>query len=239
MSASWALLITCEHGGNAVPGEYAPLFADWRDALASHRGHDRGALATARVLARAVDAPLFFSTTSRMLVDLNRSVGHPGLFSEATKGLARRDKAAILDTYYHPHRDAVTAVVAEQLAAGKTVLHIASHSFTPRLRGVTRHCDVGFLYDPGRAAEKAFCRRWLRELACLDSDLILRRNYPYKGVSDGLATSLRRHFGERYLGVELEVNQRFALGGEETLSSVSGHLADALRRALGRATTCR
>ncbi|MFP5257515.1 MAG: N-formylglutamate amidohydrolase [Acidobacteriota bacterium] len=239
MSASWALLITCEHGGNAVPGDYAPLFADWRDALASHRGHDLGALATARVLARAVDAPLFFATTSRMLVDLNRSVGHPGLFSEATKGLPRREKAAILDRYYHPHRQAVTEQVAAGLAAGKTVLHIASHSFTPRLRGVTRHCDVGFLYDPGRAAEKAFCRRWLRELACLDADLILRRNYPYKGVSDGLATALRRRFGERYLGVELEVNQRFALGGEEALFSVSEHLADALRRALGRAATCR
>lgn len=239
MSASWALLITCEHGGADIPAAYAPLFGDWRDALASHRGHDFGALETARRLARAAHAPLLFSTTSRMLVDLNRSIGHPGLFSEATKGLSRRDKDAILAQYYHPHRDAVAAVVAEGIAAGRMVLHLASHSFTPRLRGVTRHCDVGFLYDPRRSAEKDFCRHWLRELSCLDGDLILRRNYPYKGVSDGLVTAFRRRFGERYLGVELEVNQRFALGGDEALGSISETLADALVRTLGRAASCR
>ena len=239
MSASWALLITCEHGGNAVPQEYAPLFADWGDILASHCGYDLGALGTAQALARATGAPLVAATTTRLVVDLNRSVGHPRLFSAVTKGLARADRQAILAAHYQPHRAAVDRLVAEGLGAGRTVLHIASHSFTPRFGGVTRHCDVGFLYDPRRVAEKTFCGHWLRELACLDSDLILRRNFPYRGVADGLATTLRRRFGERYLGVELEVNQRFALGGGEALASVSEHLADALRRALGRVAACR
>jgi predicted N-formylglutamate amidohydrolase len=239
MSASWALLITCEHGGNAVPGEYAPLFEGWGEALASHRGHDLGALQTARVLARAVEAPLVFATTTRLLVDLNRSLGHPGLFSPITKPLPRQDKVAILAGHYHPHRDAVAGLVAKGLGAGNTVLHIASHSFTPRLHGVTRHCDVGLLYDPKRAAEKHFCSSWLRELACLDDALILRRNYPYRGVADGLVTALRRRFGERYLGVELEVNQRFALCRDEALASIGDHLADALGRALGRVAGCR
>ena len=239
MSASWALLITCEHGGNAVPQEYAPLFADWGDVLASHCGYDLGALGTAQALAQATGAPLIAATTTRLLVDLTRSVGHPRQFSAVTKGLARADRQAILAGQYQPHREAVARVVSEGLAAGRTVLHIASHSFTPRFGGVTRHCDVGLLYDPGRAAEKTFCGRWLRELACLDSDLLLRRNYPYRGVSDGLATALRRRFGQRYLGVELEVNQRFALDGGEALASVSEHLADALRRALGRVAACR
>ncbi|MHC1789290.1 N-formylglutamate amidohydrolase [Solidesulfovibrio sp.] len=238
MSASWALLITCEHGGNAVPEAYAPLFADLGEALASHYGFDLGALATARALARATGAPLLAATTSRLVVDLNRSAGHPRLFSAMVKALPRAERQAILAAHYHPHREAVARVVAEGLAANCRVLHIASHSFTPRLHGLTRHCDVGFLYDPGWMAEKEFCARWRRELRCLDSDLILRRNYPYRGVSDGLATALRRRFGERYLGVELEVNQRFALGGEETLASVSEHLADALARALGRAAGC-
>lgn len=239
MSASWALLITCEHGGNAVPGAYAPLFADWGDDLASHCGYDLGALATAQALARATGAPLLAATTTRLVVDLNRSVGHPRLFSEVVKTLPRATRQAILAAHYHPHRDAVARVVDAALAAGRTMLHIASHSFTPRFRGVTRHCDVGFLYDPGRTAEKTFCARWMHELACVDGDLLLRRNAPYRGVSDGLATALRRRFGEEYLGVELEVNQRFALGGEETLASVSEHLAQALLRALGRTSTCR
>jgi len=234
-----ALLITCEHGGNEVPPEQAPLFTGWRDLLASHRGFDAGALETARLLARATGAPLYASTTSRLVVDLNRSIGHPGLFSEITNPLPRKVRAQILTTHYHPHRNAVAAATDSLLGQGRTVLHIASHSFTPRLAGVTRHCDAGFLYDPGRSAEKVFCRNWMRELACLDSDLILRRNYPYRGVADGLATAFRKRFGERYLGVELEVNQRFVRGSDEALASVGEHLSLALLRALGRGVPCR
>jgi predicted N-formylglutamate amidohydrolase len=234
-----ALLISCEHGGNAVPPLQAPLFAGLGELLASHRGFDLGALSTARALARATGAPLFAATTTRLLVDLNRSIGNPGLFSNLTKELPKKTRREILARHYHPHREAVTVAVAALLDAGKTVLHVASHSFTPRLAGVTRHCDVALLYDPRRTAEKAFCQAWLRELACLDSDLLLRRNYPYRGVSDGLATHLRRRFGERYLGVELEVNQRFARGSGEALSSVNDHLTDALLRALSRSPSCR
>jgi len=234
MSACLALLITCEHGGNAVPPPYAPLFADWRDLLDSHRGFDLGALETARVLARAAGAPLVAAATTRMLVDLNRSVGNSGLFSEVSKPLPRAQREAILREHYHPHREAVARIVADRLAAGRTVLHIASHSFTPRLGGVTRHCDVGFLYDPRRAAEKAFCLRWMRALAGFGGELLLRRNYPYRGVADGLVTAFRRRFGEAYLGVELEVSQRFARGGDEALASVSDSLAEALLDALGR-----
>jgi predicted N-formylglutamate amidohydrolase len=239
MSASPALLITCEHGGNDVPPSYAPLFTPWRDLLASHRGFDAGALETARAFATATGAPLFAGTTTRLVVDLNRSIGRPGLFSEITRPLSARTREEILAAHYRPHRTAVTEAVAGMLESGRPVLHIACHSFTPRLAGVTRHCDAGFLYDPKRPAEKGFCGKWMRELACLDPDLILRCNYPYRGVADGLSTALRRQFGENYLGIELEVSQRFALAGPEALSSVNEHLTLALLRALGRDTPCR
>lgn len=238
MSASPALLITCEHGGNDVPPPLAALFLPWPDLLASHRGFDAGALETAKALARATGAPLFYSTTTRLVADLNRSVGRVGLFSEITRSLPLGTRRRILDAHYHPHRQAVTEAVSGLIEAGRTVLHIASHSFTLRLAGVTRHCDAGFLYDPKRPAEKTFCRAWIRELACLDSDLILRHNYPYRGVSDGLATSLRRRFGEGYLGIELEVSQRFVLGGADALASLNDHLLTSLLRTLGRDAPC-
>src|SRR5436305_13375521 len=40
----YELLITCEHGGNAVPERYRGAFAGAARALASHRGYDPGAL---------------------------------------------------------------------------------------------------------------------------------------------------------------------------------------------------
>jgi hypothetical protein len=37
----------------------------------------------------------------------------------------------------------------------------------------------------------------------------LRRNYPYRGISDSLVTHLRRRYGARgYVGMELEINQK-------------------------------
>lgn len=233
MSGS-TLLISCEHAGDAVPPALVPLFAEQRDLLDSHRGFDRGALDVARMLARAMDAPVFAATITRLVVDLNRSIGHPGLFSAITKALPRSERDHILAEHYHPHRQAVTRAVAAALEAGRTVLHLACHSFTPCLDGVTRHCDVGFLYDPRRLAEKTFCLRWLLALANLEPRYVLRRNYPYRGAADGLATSLRRRFGEGYLGVELEVNQRFALDGGASLARLGEHLAVALTRALDR-----
>ena len=36
----------------------------------------------------------------------------------------------------------------------------------------------------------------------------MRRNYPYRGTSDGQVVELRRRFRDgRYLGIELELNQ--------------------------------
>ena len=78
------------------------------------------------------------------------------------------------------------------------------------LRGETRNADVGILYDPRRPAEKRFAMAWARAIRAAARELRVRRNYPYLGVGDGLTTTLRRRFPAwRYLGIELEVNQRF------------------------------
>jgi predicted N-formylglutamate amidohydrolase len=89
------------------------------------------------------------------------------------------------------------------------VLHVSAHSFTPVLRGETRRCDVGFLYDPADRGEVRFCEAWYAALREAAPALVLRRNYPYRGVSDALVTHLRRRYGGRgYAGMELEINQK-------------------------------
>jgi predicted N-formylglutamate amidohydrolase len=81
-----ALLITCEHGGNRIPAAYRSLFIGRKALLATHRGYDAGALVMAEALSISLRAPLVSSTVSRLLVDLNLSVGNPQLFSEMTRG---------------------------------------------------------------------------------------------------------------------------------------------------------
>jgi predicted N-formylglutamate amidohydrolase len=99
--------------------------------------------------------------------------------------------------------------VADAVAAGDAVLHVSTHSFTPELRGEVRNCDVGFLYDPRRRADVRFVEAWFAALRAAAPELTLRRNYPYRGVSDALVTHLRRRYGGRgYVGMELEINQK-------------------------------
>jgi predicted N-formylglutamate amidohydrolase len=203
-----SFLITCEHGGNRIPAAYRKLFRGWRTRLGTHRGYDHGALALARDLARAFKAPLVTSTVSRLLVDLNRSIGHPGLLSAATRAAPPQVRSAIVERYYRPYRVEVERLVARSISRGRRVIHVSSHSFTPELDGNVRQADVGLLYDPSRRAEAALCARWKASLACLAPGLRVRRNYPYAGKADGLTAHLRRRFPQAfYVGVEVEANQ--------------------------------
>lgn len=224
------IIVTCEHASARIPAAYRALFRDAGALLASHRGWDPGALAVARRLARTLDAPLLATTTSRLLVDHNRSPGSPALWSERTRVLPAAPRERLLARHYWPHRHAVAAAVATAVDAGRSVLHLAVHSFTPVLAGHVRRADVGLLYDPGRAGEAALARRWRAGLA--DAGLHARLNYPYRGVADGLTTWLRRRHGARaYRGLEIELNQRLlARGGAP--AALSALLATTLARLL-------
>ncbi len=202
------LLLTCEHGGNDVPPEYRPLFAGRSRLLASHRALDIGARAAARELQRRLDAPLIGATVTRLLVDLNRSVGHRALFSEVTRELSASARRQVLARHYHPYRRLVRDWIATRIRRGERVVHLSVHSFAPVLDGKRRRADVGLLYDPARAGEAHLCRTWQAALSACPAGWIVRRNYPYRGTSDGQVVELRRRFrGGRYLGVEVEFNQ--------------------------------
>lgn len=228
-----AVIITCEHGGNEVPPAYASLFTGHEALLATHRGWDPGALELARQMAAALHAPLFASTTTRLLIDLNRSIGHRTLHSEATRHLSIARRREIGAQHYRPHRDAVEGEVARQISAGKRVVHIASHSFTPELNGVVRQADAGFLYNPQRAGESLLAQHWLQALHQSRPDLKLRRNYPYQGKGDGLTSLLRqRHDPDHYIGLELEVNQRFVMAGGQSWPILQRDVVQAFFRAV-------
>lgn len=207
------LIVTCEHGGNRVPAEYAPLFRPHQRLLNSHRGYDPGALDLARECARGLKAPLHFSTVTRLLVELNRSHGHRALFSAITKSLPREDREVLINKYYFPYRRSVEADIATAIAAGSRVIHLSVHSFTPRLDGQLRRADIGLLYDPRRSHEATLCAAIKSTLRVLRPDLLCRMNYPYQGKSDGFTTALRKQFASRsYVGIEIEVNQKWPLG---------------------------
>lgn len=229
-----ALVISCEHGGNRIPAPYREWFLAHRGLLATHRGFDPGALVMARALARAFGAPLAASTVSRLLVDLNRSVGHPRLHLEAIRRAHPALRARILAAYYRPYRSRVEALVREAIARHGRVVHLSCHSFTPELDGRRRTADVGLLYDPARPGEVDLCARWKTALNAAVPEFTVRRNYPYAGKGDGLTAWFRgRLSSDAYIGVELELNQSHVARPSGQWVALRTGVIESLRAALG------
>jgi predicted N-formylglutamate amidohydrolase len=228
-----ALLITCEHGGNRVPAPYRDQFTGSQDLLSTHRGYDLGALPMARELAAAFEAPLVSATVTRLLVDLNRSVGHATLHAAPVRALPRAVRERIVAEHYRPYRAEVEALVERATARGRRVVHLSSHSFTPELDGQVRSADIGLLYDPTRAGERQLCARWKAALAQVAPALRVRRNYPYEGKNDGFTSHLRRsHAPAAYVGVEIEINQAIVIGPPRHWAATRAALITSLRMAL-------
>lgn len=206
-------LVSCEHGGNRVPKVYRGLFSGAGDLLQSHRGYDIGALAFARRLAAALGGPLHVNGVTRLLVDANRSLSSRTLFSEFSRNLPAFRRESILANYYHPYRRVVEAEVSAAIASGGRVIHLSVHSFTPVFAGSVRRADIGLLYDPRRRAELVLCREWQHRLQREDAGLRVLCNVPYRGTSDSVVTELRRlHDKKFYLGIEIEINQKYPQG---------------------------
>ena len=183
----------------------------------------------AKDLATAFRAPLVTSTISRLLIDLNRSIGNRNLFSAATRSAPPELRAAVVERHYLPYRAEVERFVRQSVSRGRRVIHISSHSFTPELDGNVRRADVGLLYDPKRVGEVALASRWKAALEQAAPELRVRRNYPYAGKGDGLTSHLRlRYSPALYVGIELEVNQKIVFAAGRPWSRLRGVLVEAL-----------
>ena len=212
-AATSRVVVTCEHASNAIPSSYKKLGLD-RRSLESHIAHDLGARDVARVYARALGAELHEGKWSRLLVDLNRSVGHRNLVAETSFGTKVPGNAALdieekerrVRAYHEPYRRAVVQALARVTEKYGACVHLSVHSFTPVVDGKRRDADVGLLYDPARPNERSLAQKWARALST--SGLRVRLNYPYRGTADGFTKDLRELFpAGRYTGLELELNQ--------------------------------
>jgi hypothetical protein len=70
-------------------------------------------------------------------------------------------------------------------------------------------------------------------MGAANPQLVVRLNYPYRGSADGLTTHLRRlHPNSDYAGIEIEVNQKHALGDTAAWTTLRKLLVETLQQAL-------
>ena len=215
------LILTCEHASNKLPASFKRAVP--ARVLKTHRAYDIGALAVFRKLVKFAK-PEFYceGKFSRLFVDLNRTITNKSAFSDYYEALAASDKAAAekakaqATAYWNEYRAAIEKFVETALKSktratksAPTIIHLGIHSFTPTLNGKVRNTDIGILYDPTRPQERAYANVIKAEIKRLYPTMKVRFNYPYKGTTDGLTTTLRKKFGQHYVGIEIEINQKF------------------------------
>jgi predicted N-formylglutamate amidohydrolase len=208
------LVISCEHASNILPARYGNLGLA-RRALESHIAWDRGARSIARHCAARLGCPYHEGRYSRLLIDLNRSPNHPKLVPRVAFGLrvpgnaklTDEDRRARIVEYYEPYRERLLDDLRRLVRSSGACLHLSIHTFAPRLGRTVRRAEIGVLYDPARPRERQTALALAAALRA--RGLATRSNYPYRGTSDGMTAFCRRLFpGDRYVGIELEVNQR-------------------------------
>jgi predicted N-formylglutamate amidohydrolase len=203
----FSILITCEHAGNQVPVRYQSVFEN-NDVLNSPLAWDPGALDMAVGLSTALDVPCFVHQTTRLLVEVNCSVGNPMIFSEFSKPLGDEDKQLLLNKYYFPYRLRVENAIAK---ANKPVLHLSVHSFAPDINGGGQFAQIEIHIDAQRAFEKQISKKLINSFNEIPNPYRIQVNELHHKADDRFVAYLRTYFAdEEYAGIEIYVNQDLA-----------------------------
>ncbi len=226
-------VLLCEHASNHIPDEYGRLGLDEAD-LGRHIAWDIGAAGTARHLAGLLDAPLYLSGFSRLLIDCNRPEGVPSSIptvSEDTeipgnRNLSQQERDRRAGAFFHPFRDAVAAALDRRQAEGRPTKVIGIHSFTPIFLAVSRRWQAGILY--GSAA--GFARSLIANLHA-QTGLEIGDNEPYR-VSKDTDYTVPRHGDARGLDAALVEIRQDLLTDKQGMETWASHLAKALAASL-------
>lgn len=208
-AGSSAFVLLCEHASNHIPATYRALGLPPAE-LERHIAWDIGAADLARHLSALLDAPLFLSGYSRLLIDLNRPLGAPSSIPEVSEatvipgnhGLSAEERARRTAVYFKPFHDRVAALLDRRVAEGRSAAVIGIHSFTPIFLDVWRPWHAGILY--GRAA--GFGGALVAHLAAEDG-LVIGDNEPYR-IETEMDYTVPIHGDQRGIdAVLLEVRQ--------------------------------
>jgi predicted N-formylglutamate amidohydrolase len=203
-----AFLLVCDHAGRRVPARLGDLgvgSADWE----RHIAWDIGAAGVCAVLGPLMDAMCIEQVYSRLVIDCNRTPGHPtsipprsdGTEVPGNQGVAEDERAARVAEIFQPYHAAIAAEIDRRQTLGRPVVLIAMHSFTPVMGGVARPWHAGVLHNRDPRLGRALAAH-LRAAGYHVGD-----NEPY-AVSDESDYSVPVHAEARGLAyVELEIRQ--------------------------------
>ena len=235
------VIIICDHASNRIPESWGDLGLP-PAARETHIAWDPGALVISLRLAARLDAPLIFSTVSRLVIDMNRPPGSPTLIpgmSETTPipgnaNLTAADRQRRIETIYEPYHAAIDQLIdkvaARRLAAGLLPPSVvAIHSFTPVFKGAWRPWQVGVIHDADNRLSNLV-------LARLNTDpmLSVAENEPYVPAEEVYFTLERHALARGLMNVMIEIRND-EVQSCESQDTWAGRIAEAIAEAAGPA----
>lgn len=232
-------VLLCEHASPRIPRRLGDLGLPEAERY-RHIGWDIGAQALALGLSAALDAPLFLTGYSRLVIDCNRPLDATSLMPELSettvvpgnRGLTAAARQARIEALHQPYHAAVARRLDARQAAGVPTLVVGVHSFTPRFMGQERPWHAGILF--GRA--QAFGQALIAALA-EDPALVVAANEPYR--IDGDDYTVPVHGDARGLPAVLLEIRHDLIGDAAGVRDWTLRLAHALRGAEGHAASGR
>ncbi|MDF1736726.1 MAG: N-formylglutamate amidohydrolase [Minwuia sp.] len=172
------VLLTCEHGGRAIPRALGDLGVAAAD-MQRHIAWDIGALALSQALLQRVSARLVSQHFSRLVIDCNRGPASPDLIpaiSDEThvpgnRNLSQSEIQARTSAIHTPFHDCIAA----EIVRDRPRLLVSIHSFTPVMGQDRRRMHAGFLAN--RMPEVA--ARFMTAIGAAAPELVLSLNEPY------------------------------------------------------------
>ena len=232
-------VIVVDHASRQIPRRLGDLGLPDAE-LRRHIAWDIGALAVARQVAAALDAPLVAQNYSRLVIDCNRDPAVPSsipLVGESlpipgNAGVSAAERAARRREIFEPYHARIRALLDERERAGRLTILVAQHSMTNVFMGVRREMHCAILYNRDRRFAGLTLDRLRRE-----PGLIVGDNEPYF-VSDATDFTVPRHAEARGLAhVEIEIRQDLiedAAGQSEWAQRLTAALREAESELLER-----
>ncbi|GAJ28996.1 N-formylglutamate amidohydrolase [Acidomonas methanolica] len=212
-------LLVADHAGRQSPkrlGDLGVSPEDWE----RHIAWDIGIQGVGRALHERLGATLIEQVYSRLVIDCNRSPGHPTSLTPVSDGTAvpANQTASVLCRasremeILHPYHDRIAAELARRKTDGQPTALIALHSFTPRMGGADRPWHVGVLHHRDTVSA-----RIMLDLLRADGDLCVGDNEPYvlTTTSDYTVPRHAEAAGLPYLELEIRQDLIAGRGGQD------------------------
>ena len=206
-------VIVVDHASRRIPRSLHDLGLHPSE-LQRHIAWDMGALAVARQVAEALDAPIVAQNYSRLVIDCNRDpkvASSIPAISEASEipgniGLTEEQRLARRKEIFEPYHDHIDALLDERAPMGRPTILVAQHSMTDVFKAVRREMHAAVLYNRDRRFAGLVLNQLRRE-----AGLVIGDNEPYF-VSDETDYTIPRHGEKRGLPhVEIEIRQDLLL----------------------------